>query len=298
MSDGDTTETDAGSDPEYEVESIERERFNARLKRTEYFVKWKGFNELTWEPEENVQNCSDALVNFKLDSQLKPNAFQDIDLTTDSPPPRVSNRAKRKTNGPAKKPSARLSKMRRNVIKRPIQPGNKPQTARRTRNSKPRPIAQIINDPNDGPARNTRHRATKRVLTGNVSAAVRAQNPPAKRQAVSRRGRPAAGQSRPQKQIAATRAPVYKRGFLKARNSRFSTKDVEWIFAERRRGSGRREFLVHWAAGNSSTWEAEADLEVEQVEQFEAFMARNWLYDAKFVSEILNLSNDCHTEND
>ena len=49
------TET-ANADKDYEVESIEGERFDTYEKQ--YQVKWEGYTEPTWEPVEHLAGCT------------------------------------------------------------------------------------------------------------------------------------------------------------------------------------------------------------------------------------------------
>lgn len=57
---------------EYEVENIldhkKRRIFNYETKRyhfiKEYLIKWAGYDETTWEPEENLQNCQELLSDY------------------------------------------------------------------------------------------------------------------------------------------------------------------------------------------------------------------------------------------
>ena len=53
---------------EYEVEKVLEKRF--RKGRVEYFVKWKHFDETTWEPLKNLTNAEDLIVKFE-DSQVR-----------------------------------------------------------------------------------------------------------------------------------------------------------------------------------------------------------------------------------
>jgi hypothetical protein len=73
------------SQEEYEVEKILASRRTA--KGVEYHVKWLGFDECTWEPEENLENCQAKLDEFNRQKK----------------PPQVSPRRGR----PAASPSAR-----------------------------------------------------------------------------------------------------------------------------------------------------------------------------------------------
>ena len=51
----------------YEVEEITRHRKNNRI--TEYLVKWKGYNELSWVPEDNfnTKECIDEYWRMEED---------------------------------------------------------------------------------------------------------------------------------------------------------------------------------------------------------------------------------------
>eukprot|EP01050_Picozoa_sp_SAG11_P014033 SAG11_NODE_1690_length_4443_cov_3.349908_1_plen_185_part_00 len=50
---------------EYEVKTIIAQR--EKDGETQYLVKWKGYmyEDLTWEPEENLTNCQSAMAQFK-----------------------------------------------------------------------------------------------------------------------------------------------------------------------------------------------------------------------------------------
>jgi len=68
---------EASQDPkkvelEYEVETIMEKRF--RKGRVEYFVKWKHYDETTWEPVKNLGNIQDLIEEFerKQDGEVKP----------------------------------------------------------------------------------------------------------------------------------------------------------------------------------------------------------------------------------
>ena len=77
---------------EWEVESIKKERTKkVKDKETgrtkyvkEYLVKWLGYEDPTWEPEENLENCQELLKDFllsqimkKLKSSKKPEKTED-----------------------------------------------------------------------------------------------------------------------------------------------------------------------------------------------------------------------------
>lgn len=57
---------------EYEVENIldhkRKRKFNYETKKyyyiKEYLIKWAGYDEITWEPEENLQNCKELLNDY------------------------------------------------------------------------------------------------------------------------------------------------------------------------------------------------------------------------------------------
>lgn len=64
---------------EWEVESILKERTKkTKDKKTgrilqvkEYLVKWIGYDDPTWEPEENLENCQEILKDFLLSQIMK-----------------------------------------------------------------------------------------------------------------------------------------------------------------------------------------------------------------------------------
>ena len=53
--------------PLYEVEKIVNDRYNARSKRHEWRVQWKGYSpaEATWEPIENLAGAGDILKDYR-----------------------------------------------------------------------------------------------------------------------------------------------------------------------------------------------------------------------------------------
>jgi len=63
--------TDTKVELEYEVERIQEKRF--RKGRVEYFVKWKHYDETTWEPVKNLGNIQDLIEEFekKQDGEVK-----------------------------------------------------------------------------------------------------------------------------------------------------------------------------------------------------------------------------------
>ena len=56
-------ETNKKIELEYEVEKVLDKRF--RKGRAEYFVKWKHYDETTWEPLKNLGNIDDLLEEFE-----------------------------------------------------------------------------------------------------------------------------------------------------------------------------------------------------------------------------------------
>ena len=65
---GEDSEESSKVQAEYEVEKVLEKRF--RKGRVEYFVKWKHFDETTWEPLKNLTNAEDLIVKFE-DSQVR-----------------------------------------------------------------------------------------------------------------------------------------------------------------------------------------------------------------------------------
>ena len=60
---GEGSKTSNGRKVEYEVEKVLDKRF--RKGRVEYFVKWKYYNETTWEPSVNLTNVQDLIENYE-----------------------------------------------------------------------------------------------------------------------------------------------------------------------------------------------------------------------------------------
>lgn len=50
-------------DPLYEVDKILNKRINSKGK-PEYYIKWKGYNQKTWEPVEHLSNIPDMIFEF------------------------------------------------------------------------------------------------------------------------------------------------------------------------------------------------------------------------------------------
>lgn len=72
--------SESSSQEEWEVESIlkERSKKTSKDKKTgriiyvkEYLVKWKGYDEPTWEPEDNLEHCQEVLKDFLLSQIMK-----------------------------------------------------------------------------------------------------------------------------------------------------------------------------------------------------------------------------------
>ena len=55
---------------EYEVEKVLKKR--SRKGKTEYFVKWKNFNETTWEPVANLTNAENLIEEFNKTQETEP----------------------------------------------------------------------------------------------------------------------------------------------------------------------------------------------------------------------------------
>ena len=54
---------DDEEEEEYEVDAILKKR--VKKGKTEYFVRWKYYNDTTWEPEENLQNVLQMIDEFE-----------------------------------------------------------------------------------------------------------------------------------------------------------------------------------------------------------------------------------------
>ena len=54
---------DEEGEEEYEVDTILKKRI--KKGKTEYFVRWKYYNDTTWEPEENLQNVRQMIEQFE-----------------------------------------------------------------------------------------------------------------------------------------------------------------------------------------------------------------------------------------
>ncbi|TKR65469.1 hypothetical protein L596_025872 [Steinernema carpocapsae] len=68
MSDSGSAESrPASAQDSYIVERIEAKRRNRKNGVMEYFIKWKNFpvSENSWEPEENCQECEEAIADFE-----------------------------------------------------------------------------------------------------------------------------------------------------------------------------------------------------------------------------------------
>ena len=48
---------------EYEVDAILKKRI--KKGKAEYFVRWKYYNDTTWEPEENLKNVKEMIEQFE-----------------------------------------------------------------------------------------------------------------------------------------------------------------------------------------------------------------------------------------
>ena len=61
--------TEESFEEEYEVEKVIKKRH--RKGKPEYFVKWKNYDETTWEPLENLENAKNLIDNFEMDQVRK-----------------------------------------------------------------------------------------------------------------------------------------------------------------------------------------------------------------------------------
>ena len=101
---------------EWEVELIKKERTKkvkdketGRIKYVkEYLVKWLGYDDPTWEPEENLENCQELLKDFllsqimkKLKSSKKPEKIED---ESDECTPHLSKKKERLNKKKRKSP--------------------------------------------------------------------------------------------------------------------------------------------------------------------------------------------------
>lgn len=70
--DDENVQIDAEEDKEYDVEAIRTWRYNYKLDRREYLIKWQGYpeNDNTWEPIDNL-NCPRLLEKFEDSLSLK-----------------------------------------------------------------------------------------------------------------------------------------------------------------------------------------------------------------------------------
>merc|ERR1719323_1098310 len=59
---------------EYEVEKVLKKR--KRKGKDEYFVKWKNFNETTWEPVSNLSNAANLIDEFNKSLNPEPEAAE------------------------------------------------------------------------------------------------------------------------------------------------------------------------------------------------------------------------------
>ncbi|KAI9651698.1 MAG: hypothetical protein M1831_000513 [Alyxoria varia] len=62
-----TNEEDAGEEEdeeEYVVEKLLDHKFKGKKGIVEYLIKWEGWEETTWEPEENLEGCDDKMNEY------------------------------------------------------------------------------------------------------------------------------------------------------------------------------------------------------------------------------------------
>ncbi len=67
------------AEPVYEVEKILDKCFDKR-KRPLYEVKWKGYEEKTWEPKSSFKTCDAMLKNFEVGPIRAESPFSDPNL--------------------------------------------------------------------------------------------------------------------------------------------------------------------------------------------------------------------------
>ncbi|KAF9032190.1 hypothetical protein BJ165DRAFT_1535148 [Panaeolus papilionaceus] len=63
QSEGDLS-TDLEVEPEYEVDGIERHRFNTESRKLEFLIRWKGYDDPDWQPAENLEHCIETLADY------------------------------------------------------------------------------------------------------------------------------------------------------------------------------------------------------------------------------------------
>ena len=63
---------------EYELRSIIDSRYNKRRKRLEYKVQWTGYDQMDWEPAENLEHAKDLLKDFHAAYLSKPGPPEDV----------------------------------------------------------------------------------------------------------------------------------------------------------------------------------------------------------------------------
>jgi hypothetical protein len=63
-----------GDEPEWEVESILNHQVikKGKNKGVYYLIRWAGYSKEfdTWEPEENLTNCEEAIQEYKKDHKV------------------------------------------------------------------------------------------------------------------------------------------------------------------------------------------------------------------------------------
>ena len=77
----------------YEVDTILNKRKKSKHisyldGKDQYLVKWKGYSaaKATWEPKENLGNCSEMLVSFEMQQLAIKGSISDL-LVPEIPPP-------------------------------------------------------------------------------------------------------------------------------------------------------------------------------------------------------------------
>ena len=62
-------EPESNPEVEYEIEKVLKKRL--RKGKPEYFVKWKGYDETTWEPLENLKNAKSLIDKFEQEQVMR-----------------------------------------------------------------------------------------------------------------------------------------------------------------------------------------------------------------------------------
>merc|ERR1712029_1285058 len=60
---------------EYEIEKVLKKR--QRKGKSEYFVKWKDYDETSWEPPENLENAKSIIDKFEQEEEISVQSKED-----------------------------------------------------------------------------------------------------------------------------------------------------------------------------------------------------------------------------